>query len=106
MSCVFMMLALAWLTVSLPIVYSAQQTAQEKKVKESQAQEEEAGNPLTNTTEEKTPGNSNSFSEEYLHDPNHTEHFITEISFQYHIEYHPTYIAFYGDLETPPPDVA
>jgi ABC-type lipoprotein release transport system permease subunit len=106
-SCIFMMLALAWLTISLPVVYSAQENLQEKTSKNQQtAQDEESDNPLTNTTEEKTPAGSNSFSEEYLHDSNHTEHFTTELSFKYHIEHNSTYIAFYGDLETPPPDQA
>ncbi len=107
-SFIFMMLALAWLTISLPIVYSAQQATQEKTSKNQQqtSQDEESDNPLTNTTEEKTPSGSNSFSEEYLHDSNHTEHFTTELSFKYHIEHFSTYIAFYGDLETPPPDQA
>lgn len=106
-SCIFMMLALAWLTISLPIVYSAQQITQEKTSKTQQTtQDEESDNPLTNTTEEKTPGNSNSFSEEYLHDANHADHFTTELSIKYHIEHYATYVAFYGDLETPPPDQA
>jgi membrane-associated HD superfamily phosphohydrolase len=106
-SCIFMMLALAWLTISLPIVFSAQQTSQEKISKSQQSsQDEESDNPLTNTTEEKTPSGSNSFSEEYLHDAHAAEHFTTELSAKYHIEHYATYIAFYGDLETPPPDQA
>ncbi len=106
-SCIFMMLALAWLTISLPIVYSAQQATQEESSKNQQtAQDEESDNPLTNTTEEKTPAGSNSFSEEYLHDSHPTEHFTTELSIKYHIEHYSAYVAFYGDLETPPPDQA
>lgn len=105
-SCIFLMSALAWLTVSLPVVYQAQQTAQEKKAAQAQSEEEETGNPLSNTNEEKTPGGTGNFNEEYLHDSHCAEHFITEISYQYHIEHYATYIAFYGDLETPPPDQA
>ncbi|MEO8173784.1 MAG: hypothetical protein ABI581_11900 [Sediminibacterium sp.] len=107
-SCIFMMLALAWLTISLPIVYSAQQTAEQKKATASEPQqaEEETGNPFANTTEEKTSGNSTSFSEEYLHDVNHSEHYVTELANEYSIEHFHTYIAFYGDLESPPPDLA
>lgn len=107
-SCIFMMLALSWLTISLPIVYAAQQTAEQKKAIKSGAtsSEEESDNPLVNTTEEKTPGNSSSFSEEYLHDAHSSEHFVTELSIEYRIEHFSTYIAFYGDLESPPPDQA
>ena len=107
-SCIFMMLALAWLTISLPIVYSAQQTVEQKKAAAngSQQAEEESGNPFANTTEEKTSGNATSFSEEYLHDTHHAEHYITDLSTEYSIEHFHTYIAFYGDLESPPPDIA
>ncbi len=110
-SCIFMMLALAWLTISLPVVYAAQQMAQEKKTSQSAQQqsspEEETDSQLVNTTEEKTPSGSNSFSEEYhLHDSHSLDHFTTELSFKYHIEHYSTYIAFYGDLETPPPNQA
>ena len=107
-SCIFMMLALAWLTISLPIVYSAQQVALEKKAAktDSPQTEEEASNTFGNTTEEKTAGNSNSLSEEYLHEAHTTEHFTTELSIEYRIEHFSTYIAFYGDLESPPPDQA
>jgi hypothetical protein len=74
-SCIFMMLALAWLTISLPVVYSAQQTAEQKRAAAT-GTEEENGNPFANTTEEKTSGNSNSFSEEYLHDVHHSQNII------------------------------
>jgi hypothetical protein len=104
-SCIFMMLALAWLTISLPVVYSAQQTAEQKRAATT-GTEEENGNPLANTNEEKTSGNSSSFSEEYLHDVHHAEHYITDLSIEYSIEHFHTYIAFYGDLESPPPDMA
>jgi len=102
-----MMLALAWLTVSFPVVYSAQQMAQEQKAKETgSSQGDENGNPFANTTEEKTSSNSNSLSEEYLHDAHSADYYVPVLSIKYHIEHHPTYIAFYGDLETPPPDIA
>jgi hypothetical protein len=107
LSCIFMMLALAWLTVSFPIVYSAQQMAQEQKAKETgSSQGDENDNPFANTTEEKTSSNSNSLSEEYLHDTHSADYYVPVLSIKYHIEHHPTYIAFYGDLESPPPDIA
>ena len=102
------MLALAWLTISLPIVYSAQKISDEKRAEQTgkTQTDEEADNSLVNTTEEKTAGNSSSLSEEYLHDAHHTEHFVTELSIEYRLEHFSTYIAFYGDLESPPPDQA
>jgi hypothetical protein len=105
LSCIFMMLALAWLTVSFPVVYSAQQMAQEQKVN-GPGDEDKSGNPFANTTEEKTSSNSSSFSEEYLHDTHSADYHVPVSSIKYHIEHHPTYIAFYGDLESPPPDIA
>lgn len=107
-SCIFMMLALAWLTISLPIVYSAQQSI-EKKVADpgtTQSPEEESENPFANTTEEKTPRGSNTLSEEYIHDTHAAEDPIAVLSTEYHIEHHPIYIAFYGDQDSPPPDLA
>ena len=104
-SCIFMMLALAWLTVSFPVVNAAQQIAKEQKVN-GPGDEDKSGNPFANTTEEKTSSNSNSFSEEYLHDTHSADYYVPVSSIEYHIEHHPTYIAFYGDLETPPPDIA
>lgn len=109
-SCIFMMLALAWLTVSFPIVYSAQQVAkQNSSVRAggtSKSDKDKTDNPFANTTEEKTSGNSNSFSEEYLHHTHSSVHYTTVLSIEYTIEHFSTYIAFYGDLESPPPDLA
>lgn len=107
LSCIFMMLALAWLTISFPIVYSAQQMAAEHKQSGHcpSQDEEEADNPFANTNEEKTSSNSSSFSEEYIHDSHSADHHIAVLSVTYGIEHFPTYIAFYGDLESPPPDL-
>jgi hypothetical protein len=68
--------------------------------------EEEATNPFGNNTEEKAPGSSSSFSEEYLHDHHINDQFIS-IALQFHkLENAGTYIAFHGELEVPPPDAS
>ena len=102
-----MMLTLAWLTISLPFVYDAQQTIEKKADVElpGNSAEEEADNPFANTTEEKTPGGATTLSEEYLHDTHHAEQYFATVSKEYNIENFSTYIAFYGELISPPPEV-
>jgi|SRR5687768_2832241 len=109
-SAVFMILALLWLTISLPFVYEKQQQLEKDQIanhdSSSGENTEESSNPFGNTTEEKNPNSSNSFSEEFLHDHHIHDHYFS-ISSQYHkCENVATYIAFHGDLEVPPPDVA
>lgn len=106
-SCIFLMLTLSWLTVSLPFLYSSQQTMEQAgglAVFPSEGHEEETENPFANTTEEKTP-NSITATEEYLHDIDLTEQYLTAFSLEYKVEHVSTYIAFYGELISPPPDV-
>lgn len=103
-SSVFMVLMLAWLTVSLPFVYAAQEAMDAKCLATTGCHSEDKNdNPFANTTEEKT-SSSTQLSEEYLHDSHATEHFLTELSSDYKIEHVSTYIAFYGELLSPPPD--
>ena len=102
------MLTLAWLTVSLPFLYTAQQTIEQTAALDtgipSPDQEQEPENPLTNTTEEKTP-NSSTATEEYLHEMHSAEQYLAALSLEYKVEDVSTYIAFYGELISPPPDV-
>ena len=111
-SAIFMILALLWLTMSLPFVYGAQQeNNKHDKVSTSSSSgiagnEEESANPFGNNTEEKCPNSTNSLSEEYLHDHHADSHFFS-IALQYHkCENAGTYIAFHGELLVPPPNVA
>ena len=110
-SAIFMILALLWLTISAPFVFaSQQQLAKQTKmthyVSPLDTNEEEVPNPFGNTTEEKNPNASSSFSEEYLHH-HHMEEYFFSIASQFHkCENAGIYIAFHGDLEVPPPDVA
>jgi len=109
-SAVFMIAALLWLTISAPFVYAGQQNlAQQEKTSSTTlplANEEESSNPFGNTTEEKTPSGSNSFSEEYIHDHHKQDHFFSIILRYYNSENAGTYIAFHGELDVPPPDPA
>lgn len=108
-SAVSMIVALLWLTVSIPFVYESQQKlAQQEKSEKATIPpggNEEDANPFGNTTEEKAPGNS-TVSEEYLHDHHEAEYFLL-IASQYHkCENTDTYIAFHGELLVPPPNAA
>ena len=104
-----MILALLWLTVSIPFVNAAQQTLAAEKHETSKnvsscGNEEESTNPFGNNTEEKVP--TNSISEEFLHD-HHTNEVFFSIALQFHnCENAGTYIAFHGELLVPPPNAA
>ena len=109
-SAMLMILALFWLTVSAPIVYASQQELA-KMGKASGIEnsfpcnEEEAPNPMGNSTEEKAP-NSSTVSEEYLHNNHHPDYFSLIASNFHQCENAGTYIAFHGELLVPPPNQA
>lgn len=104
-SSIIMLLALAWLTVSLPYVYAAQQ-AQKEQSRAEQPQsvpEEEACNPFASTTEEKTEGGVNTLSE-YLHDMQQMAHHYVIIDKYYKGHLSNLYFAFHPELLSPPPE--
>jgi hypothetical protein len=111
LSAVVMILALLWLTISIPFVYAAQQElAKENRMANESfplaGNEEGSANPFGNATEEKAPNNGSSFSEEYLHDHYKADYFFSIVS-QYHkCENADTYHAFHGELIVPPPNAA
>lgn len=109
-SAICMVLALLWLTISLPFVNAYQQEIAKqthKSVeKNSAANEEESSNPFGNNTEEKAPGGMNSLSEEYLHDHDHDDLFFSSTLEFHKCENIGTYIAFHGELLVPPPNAA
>lgn len=104
-----MILALLWLTVSAPFVFSAQQQLSKSESNEHSSAvpitEEDSTNPFGNNTEEKAPSGT-SFSEEYLHDCHAHHHFITEILQHFSKADADTYVAFHGELLVPPPNKA
>jgi hypothetical protein len=105
-----MILSLIWLTVSIPFIYSSQQQLAQNVAFHVDdpalgGSDEETTNPLSNTTEEKNP-NSNSFSEEYLHDNHTSDGFFMTALLIHNCENVAEYVAFHGELLVPPPDQA
>ena len=101
---ILMLLALLWLTVSLPYVNEAQQKGKASITQqmEEKASEDE-GNPLANTTEEKTESGVNQLSE-YLHNIHILEHHFTEITTFYKCHPSDLYFEFHPELLSPPPE--
>ncbi|MES1219416.1 MAG: hypothetical protein ABUT20_28190 [Bacteroidota bacterium] len=109
-ACMLMLLALVWLTVSIPFVYESQKTFAKEKIAKSPTQtsandDDSSSNPLNNTTEEKSSNNSSTtLSEEYLHQATEeANHFSTGI-IALHVTHEDTYTAFHGELLCPPPN--
>ena len=105
-----MMAALLWLTVSVAFIVPAQQQIN-KDVATSTSQscsgaEEDENNPFGNTNEEKASGNSNTFSEEYLHDHHAADHLFSVVSRIPNARNCGTYNAFHGEVHVPPPNIA
>lgn len=99
-SVLLMLLALAWLTVSLPFVNKSYELG---KALTEQTQDDDDCNPLRNTNEEKTESGVNSIAE-YLHEtPEALQHFSVLLAFQ---KCHPSdlYFAFHPELLSPPPE--
>jgi hypothetical protein len=112
---IFMMLVLLWLTVSTPFVNAFQmqiaerEQALHKDCKSSCKEKEEAAsecNPFANTTEEKTESSASiSFSEEFLHDHHEQLTNLDDILEHAKCGHSALYIAFHGELLSPPPEV-
>lgn len=99
-----MLLALVWLTVSLPFVYAQQQvqkTAVQKQMDASTADDD--SNAVSNPTEEKSENGVNTLSE-YLHEAHHPELLSSLIVKYYKCHVADVYIAFHPDQICPPPD--
>jgi hypothetical protein len=110
LSSIFMMMTLAFLTVSLPFVYQAKQIADLETsagVNITIAEnEEENDNPFANTTEEKPTTSITAGSEEYLHETHSEEQYLAALSKEYLTVDVSIYNAFIGELVSPPPDAA
>jgi hypothetical protein len=110
-SAVFMITALLWLTISTPFVYQFQQKQiEQNKIAKSEqtsiadTNNEEESNPFG--TEEKNPNSGNTLAEEYLHEFHIHDQLFSIVSREHRFENVDTYIAFHGELDVPPPDVA
>lgn len=99
-----MLMALAWLTVCLPYVNENREAikAQVEKIVDS-SEETNTGNPLTNTTEEKSESGASLLSD-YLHNLYLLDQHSTIIASL--LKYHSfeLYHAFHPDLIIPPPE--
>jgi hypothetical protein len=101
-SAIFLASLLLLLTVGLPVTYGA------VKMSKSQTSQSETcdNNPYSNTTEEKTPSNSLSISEEYVHETHNDLHLPPQqITVAYIHAHEATYKAYHGELHCPPPNV-
>lgn len=100
LSAILMIASLLWLTISLPYVF---RTAQQNiSWSEERGQ---SGNPFSDTTEEKAPSSSVSVSEEYLDDHNKITGLAANKLTHDHRHAYDIYIAFHGELISPPPDL-
>ena len=100
-----MMLALLWLTVSIPFVYAGQKIVAAEKIAASGKaanSNDTDNNPFANTTEEKNPSGSNTLSE-YLHDTDSGDYLEAAKLMHIHHMNVPTYVAYHGELTGPPP---
>jgi hypothetical protein len=102
---VVMFFALAWLTVSLPYVYSFQKELAKQESKSAPVDspvDNEESNSMANSTEEKAP--SSTMSEEWLHHTDdHNYIFSYKLSHDNHHSYD-VYVAFHGEVQSPPPN--
>lgn len=104
-----MVLALLWLTVSLPFVYDAQQLLADEtsavaiSLDDNPVEGGEDANPIAGSVEEKAPSNA-SVLEEYLH--HNDEAFSLDNPRLSHLDNrsYDLYIAFHGELLSPPPE--
>jgi hypothetical protein len=106
---IFMVIALLWLTVSMPFVNAVQQ--QQQAYANSLATDEEAPcpddttttNPFGNSTEEKAESGSGTLSE-YLHHMHELIH-PAGLSHQHNGSHDAdVYVAFHGEMLCPPPN--
>ena len=103
LSSLLMLLALAWLTISIPFVYEHQKAQKEISKQESKSCEDNS-NPLSNSNEEKTEAGVNTLSE-YLHETHITTQPISTIDKYYKCHSADLYFAYHPELISPPPEV-
>lgn len=100
---VIMIVALSWLTISLPYFYSFQKEIAKQESKSAPFNcpiENEESNPLGNT-EEKAP----TIAEEYLHHTDDHNYLFNHRFSHYNRHAYDIYIAFHGEITLPPPDL-
>lgn len=102
MSCMAMIIALLWLTISTPFIYAAQQNAA-KEVANTAANSETEDAPLNNTSEEKSENGASTVSE-FLQEVLDMER-ASKLKLKY-FKCHSSdvYFAFHPELVSPPPE--
>ncbi|MFT3681515.1 MAG: hypothetical protein QM791_14690 [Ferruginibacter sp.] len=109
---VFLILTLAWLTVSTGFICASQKEIAKHQGKAASSDipgtdgQEEESKPLPGSAEEKNPAPGSSLSEEFLHETHVNEHFFSIVQQHYTHENADAYIAFHGELHAPPPNEA
>ncbi|MCG2613897.1 hypothetical protein LZZ85_06375 [Terrimonas sp. NA20] len=94
---ILMIMMLLWLTISAPFVGASMQL---------KAKTEKKGNstsPLAGSEEEKVSSSPSSTANEYLHENEELQHASTTIVTSYRTHHITAYIAFHGELVSPPP---
>ena len=112
LSCVSIILMLLWLTVSAPFIIPDQQRKAETSKAGINVQadipadsnEDSDTNPFANTTEEKPESAGSNTLSEYLHYTDELFCQSTAITTSYNSHSSALYIAFHGELLSPPPE--
>lgn len=101
----FLASLLMLLTIGLPVSYGAVKKMKESSA-HSKASQSDNDNPYSNSTEEKTPCNSLTVNEEYVH-LYHCDFGLSPVNtdFSFMHTHEATYIAFHGELHCPPPNL-
>ena len=104
-SSIFMILALAWLTISAPFVYASYKDAKAATEKQQcqQPSSDDDCNPFSNTTEEKSGINTLS---EYLHDVYYAVHHYQIVDRIHKCHTIGLYLAYHPELISPPPELS
>lgn len=104
----FLAALLMLLTIGLPITYSSVKKikADIANSKANNSKSDNDYNPYSNSTEEKTPANSNTVNEEYVHFDHHDFHLsFSQATLAYIHTHEATYTAYHGELHCPPPNL-
>ena len=94
-----MIMALLWLTVSLPYVYKAQQI--QKQISKEKSTDD--NNPLSNTVEEKNESGVNTLNE-YLHETTVLQQPVLILPSGFKCNPTDLYFAYHPELLSPPPE--
>lgn len=98
-----MIITLLWLTVSTPFIFSVQKELRNASISTEQQANEDNSNPFSGLNEEKT-SSVNTLSE-YLHEHLHLPVPATPVLEHNSNATDLIYIAYYGELLSPPPEV-